>query len=136
MLKRLSNQRGDTIVEVLIALAVVAVVIVSAFAITNRSNKAIQSAQEADQATKLAQSQVEFLRSSKFTIGTDKCFKSNGQVTSLASECVVDSAGNPTTATLSYTVAISQSGSTYAVNTSWDSATGNGIANVTLYYRR
>ncbi len=58
--KRLS-QRGDTIVEVLIAIAIVGSVLTGAFAISNRSLQQVQMAQEQTEAQKLASSSVEKL---------------------------------------------------------------------------
>jgi type II secretory pathway pseudopilin PulG len=63
MLYRRSNtQRGDTIVEVLIAMAVLGLVLASAFAISNRSYATGLNAQERNEALKIAESQVELLR--------------------------------------------------------------------------
>lgn len=53
------NQRGDTIVEVLIAVAVVSSVLVGAFSISNLSLRQIRAAQERTEAQKIAQSYVE-----------------------------------------------------------------------------
>lgn len=57
--RRIINQKGDTIVEVLIAVAVVSSVLVGAFATSNLSLKQIRSAQERTEAQKIAQSYVE-----------------------------------------------------------------------------
>ncbi len=55
------HQHGDTIVEVLIAIAVVGSVLTGAFAISNRSLQQVQMAQEQTEAQKLASSSVEKL---------------------------------------------------------------------------
>lgn len=55
------RQRGDTIVEVLIAIAIAGSVLTGAFAISNRSLQQIQMAQEHTEAQKIASSQVEKL---------------------------------------------------------------------------
>jgi len=55
-------QRGDTIVEVLIAMAVLGLVLASSFAIANRSYATGLNAQERNEALKIAESQVELLR--------------------------------------------------------------------------
>jgi prepilin-type N-terminal cleavage/methylation domain-containing protein len=55
-------QRGDTIVEVMIAMAVLGLVLASAFAISNRSYATGINAQERNEALKVAESQVELLR--------------------------------------------------------------------------
>lgn len=56
-------QRGDTIVEVLIAIAVISSVLGTAYAITNRSVQTNQSSAERSVATKVAESQLELLKS-------------------------------------------------------------------------
>lgn len=55
-------QRGDTIVEVLIAIAVVSMVLGSAYAITNRTVKSQQLTIEHTEALKLVESQLEAVR--------------------------------------------------------------------------
>ena len=56
------NQRGDTIVEVLIACAVVGMVLVSSFAVVNRTLNNARQSQEHEEALKLAESQLEMLK--------------------------------------------------------------------------
>lgn len=53
------NQRGDTIVEVLIALTVLMVVIAGGYSIATRSLNGARIAQERSEATKLAEGQLE-----------------------------------------------------------------------------
>lgn len=64
LITRLSRnpQRGDTLVEVLIAIAVVSLVLGGAYVTTNRSLQATRGAQERAVALKLAESQVERLK--------------------------------------------------------------------------
>jgi type II secretory pathway pseudopilin PulG len=62
MIKQKVTSAGDTIIEVLIAIAVMSFVLGSAFAISNRSQLSIQDAQEHTEALKIAQSQVEQLK--------------------------------------------------------------------------
>lgn len=57
------NQRGDTIVEVLISIAVVSLILGGAYVTTNKSLKAERGAQERTDATKLVESQIESLKS-------------------------------------------------------------------------
>ena len=56
------NQIGDTIVEVLIALTILAMTIGIAYAISNKSIKRAQQAQERTQATKLVEGQIDKLK--------------------------------------------------------------------------
>jgi type II secretory pathway pseudopilin PulG len=56
------NQRGDTIVEVLIAMTVASSVLAISYATMNRNLVATRANQERGQASKLAQGQIESLR--------------------------------------------------------------------------
>lgn len=56
------NRRGETIVEVLIAIAVVSSVMGIAYSIMNRNIQILRDNQERTEASKIAQSQLELLR--------------------------------------------------------------------------
>ena len=58
-----SRQRGDTIVEVLIAIAVIGAVLGGAYVVVNNSANNNQAAQERTAAVGVAESQLELLRS-------------------------------------------------------------------------
>ena len=60
---RFRGQAGDTIVEVLIAAAVIGLVLTGAYSIANKSLKQIQSSQERGEATKVAATAMERLSS-------------------------------------------------------------------------
>jgi prepilin-type N-terminal cleavage/methylation domain-containing protein len=62
MQKRFIGQKGDTIIEVLIAIAVMGTVIAGGFAIANRSMRGIRQAQERGEALKLAERQIERIK--------------------------------------------------------------------------
>lgn len=79
------NRRGDTIVEVLLAIAVASAVLGGAFTVTNHSYINIRDAQERSEALTLLQGQVEQLRASADTFsflsqsnGSVFCFAVNG----------------------------------------------------------
>lgn len=57
-----SHQAGDTIVEVIIAVLVVATLLSGAFVVTNRSTQAVRDSQEHAEALQILQGQVELLR--------------------------------------------------------------------------
>lgn len=57
------TQRGDTLIEVLIALVILGLVLVSAYSSTSRSLRSARQAQERSEATKLAEAQAERLKS-------------------------------------------------------------------------
>lgn len=56
------SQKGDTIVEVLIAIAVASAVLGSAFLVVNKTSKNVRQSQEHAEALKLVEGQVELLR--------------------------------------------------------------------------
>lgn len=60
MIKR--NQEGDTIVEVLISLAVLGMIVAGAYSIVNAALRNSRQAQERSEATKIAESQVETIK--------------------------------------------------------------------------
>ncbi|HEY4963380.1 MAG TPA: type II secretion system protein [Candidatus Saccharimonadales bacterium] len=85
MLKKIASQRGDTIVEVLISVAVVGLILGAGFIGANRAYDDIQDAQYHQIATSIAQTQLELLNSydlSTVTIGNGgACFVNTGTPT-------------------------------------------------------
>ena len=86
------SQRGDTIVEVMIAVVVIGVVLIGAFTLTNRSTRQMRDSEEHTQANQLLQGQVERLRSvasqmryTDFPASNYFCFDEDGALTALAS---------------------------------------------------
>jgi type II secretory pathway pseudopilin PulG len=67
---RRDGQRGDTIVEVIIAVAIVSAILAGAFVVTNQSARAVRDSEEHAQALQLLQGQVELLRSAAARPGT------------------------------------------------------------------
>lgn len=139
---RLHNEQGDTLVEVLVAIAVISLVLVTAYVTTTHNLGVVQDTEEHSQALQLAQAQLEFVHTTPPTKGTTMCYAADGtQVTNL-SNCVFDSSGKPTTSQPAYTVHVSSNNPTsgpvtYTVAVTWDSLTQNSIANnVSLYYQR
>lgn len=57
------TQAGDTIVEVLIAIAVISLILTGAFVVTSRSARAVRDSQEHAEALFLLQGQIERVRS-------------------------------------------------------------------------
>lgn len=66
-LKTQKNQAGDTIVEVIIAVMIVATILAGAFSVTNRSARAVRDSEEHAQALQYLQGQVELLRNAAAT---------------------------------------------------------------------
>jgi type II secretory pathway pseudopilin PulG len=147
MLSWRTQQAGDTIVEVMVAIAVVSMVLVAAFVTTNHNVLTTQDTQEHSQALQLAQGQVELLRGSPFNSG-DNCFTSSGVSASSAGKpagsdpCVITGGGAPAGVGVepAYQVRITHpplaTPGTYQVTVSWSSLLGATNSNVTLFYQQ
>jgi len=134
---RLRNQRGDTIVEVLIAVAIVSLVLVGAYASTSNSTTATLDAQEHSQAMRAVESQLEFLHSKGKTAGNNVCFDTTGtEQSSGAGACTVTPYGPGTQPAYNLQITQPSGGNNYyTVTAKWPSAFGNGNSLVTMYYR-
>jgi len=143
MLRPRAGERGDTIVEVLIAIAIVSLVLGGAYVTTNRSLLATRSAQERGNALKLVESQLEQLKGlSKtdpdaiFGYGTAFCVPpDNIPVGATDPKCRVNSAGTQTTAEPSYRLSITQTGNTFSIVNTWTDVGGKITDNVSMVYR-
>jgi prepilin-type N-terminal cleavage/methylation domain-containing protein len=140
------RQRGDTLVEVLIAIAVISLVLAGAYVTTNRSLQATRAAQERGHALKLAESQLEQLKSiavtdpdALFGPGTPMPFCVSQSITIVAAEdeaCHVNSAGQPTTTEPIYHLSITRSsGDTFTVTNNWEDPSGRQTDEVRMIYR-
>jgi type II secretory pathway pseudopilin PulG len=69
-LNLLKNQKGDTIVEVMLALTVIGLSLGISFAIANRSTNVGLEARERSEALKLAESQLEYMKNDLSNIAT------------------------------------------------------------------
>jgi type II secretory pathway pseudopilin PulG len=129
-MKRL-NSSGDTIVEVLICLAIMGFTLGAAYSIANRSLLSIRDAQERGEATKYAEIQLERLRYIVYDKGQQPsgnfCIKDDFS-TGAASAC----AKGIYTPSIQYSAA---SGGIYTITTSWQGIGGRNIEQVQLYYR-
>jgi len=90
-------ERGDTIVEVLIAVAVVALILAGAYVATNRSLLATRSSQERVSALKLAEAQIEQIKGLAGS-DPDQLFTDSGPNTSPNPFCIAKSSGLPVAA--------------------------------------
>lgn len=80
MIRKRLNQAGDTIVEVLIALAVLGAIIGGGYAVATRSLNGVQVAQERTEATKVAEGQLEAIRSTVATSPSLASFVAAGYI--------------------------------------------------------
>lgn len=138
-----TSQRGDTIVEVLIATGIITLVLASAYAITNRNSLAAQDTQEHMRAARLVESQIEALRTKQQTDITLLNFCIDTSDASLPLRDATDTTTYPCTIDrgsggAEYALSITKSADrTYKVTAKWKTLVGNNAsdADVTMYYR-
>ena len=150
-MKLFGQQRGDTIVEVLIAVAILAFVVTSASATTTRSSSTVRASQERGEALKLAQSQIEYIIANKGLSTSKGCFDSAGlQKDPGTNECAFQSGGgsgcNLAGDTYCYKVRVNQTpvgtagvndlsiSTSYDVRVDWDSSSG-GSDTLNIVYK-
>jgi type II secretory pathway pseudopilin PulG len=154
------GQRGDTIVEVMICIGVVGAVLAGAFVVSNMSQIGVRDAQERAEASKIVEGQLELLRSNtklqggtvfsptttgSFCMGRDARPKPNPSATAYASVCQFNNGGNQASGgEIAYKVAITHedttsgtgsAGQLFRIVVKWDSATGDGESQETMFYR-
>jgi prepilin-type N-terminal cleavage/methylation domain-containing protein len=140
------RQRGDTIIEVMIVLAVLGLAISIAYATANRSLLNTRQAQESSRGAALAQSQIEQLRAlspNKIPSETDKyiyragdfCIDASGKVVPYTvAACTYDSAtAVPYDVKINYTT--SAGINTFKVVITWADVLGEGNDTTTFLYR-
>ncbi|HSX34131.1 MAG TPA: prepilin-type N-terminal cleavage/methylation domain-containing protein [Candidatus Saccharimonadales bacterium] len=146
------RQRGDTLVEVMIAIVIVASVIGGAYTVSNRSLQATRGAQERSGALKLGEAQLEQLKnqvttdSTKIfgaTVPTNFCLASDATGTHVydftqASQkvnCIVNVDGTPSTAQPNYTINIVRTGNDFKLTETWADISGKFNDSLQLNYR-
>jgi Tfp pilus assembly protein PilE len=138
------QQRGDTIVEVMVSLAIIGLAIGSGYALTNRSFHSGLASAERYQAQSLAQGQIEFIKNAfiydpvtlnKYKTAQPNFCISDAQDTSVAT-VQYDSHCKGFDATIFDTsINYNSTLSSFSVKVSWASATGAGTNQTTLYYK-
>ncbi len=116
------QERGDTIVEVLIAISIISLVLVSAYVITNKNTLSSQDVQEHTYAQGLVVGQLELLHTQPAP-SSGGCF-----IPPSSTDCSVTNGG------AKYMLSITGTAPVYAVTAKWDSLLG-GSGDVTMYYR-
>lgn len=147
----MSNQRGDTIVEVLFALAILGAVLGSSYVVVSRNVITNRASQERLQAVKLAESQFEKL---KVKVASDDTMydrsgfcltNTNIVVINTAADCKMNAAGDATTDQPQYRVTISraaylplgsnlQAGTRFNINVTWTNVRGTGDDMLEYFY--
>ncbi|MBA3758299.1 hypothetical protein H0X10_01565 [Candidatus Saccharibacteria bacterium] len=151
-MKSLRNSRGDTIVEVLIALGVLTTVLVGAYVTADRSQNASQASQERGEAIKTAESQIERLKAILISptaptvpSSTPFCIDDSTNVVALIGSPQPNPFGqslsgdtlpypNPCIKEDRYNVAIFRSGDTYNFLVRWERIGGNRDQ-INMYYK-
>ncbi|HTE22446.1 MAG TPA: hypothetical protein VK674_05400 [Candidatus Limnocylindria bacterium] len=130
------NNSGDTIVEVLLAIAIVSSVLSGAFVSAGRSLRGAQVSQERGEALKLVEGQLELLKAAlKDDSLADDVF-AQGAADFCLSDTLAPTAG---TCTLGfggrYTMALRRTGDNFAASARWVKASGGVQEEVTIVYR-
>jgi prepilin-type N-terminal cleavage/methylation domain-containing protein len=140
------DQRGDTVVEVLVVIAILSLILSGAFILTNRSLQSARSAQERLSAIKLVESQLEQIKNVAGTINSPTifgaavpnpfCINTSGAVVAATdAACTMGTEGNPTTGQPAYKISVTRSGNDFTVNNRWASVTGRGEETIIIKYR-
>jgi prepilin-type N-terminal cleavage/methylation domain-containing protein len=130
------NQRGDTIVEVLLAMAVMSLVLVGAYVTTNKNEITLQNSQEREQAQRLVEGQIEMLRAQGGIITSGDCFNSSTE-TSTCGNFTAANSGAVYTLSVTGPTGTNKPVGTYTLKAVWtsDGALSENDSNVTLFYR-
>lgn len=129
------NQTGDTIVEVLLAIAVVSAVLGGAFVSTNNSFRGTQRSQERAEAMKLLEGQLELLKEASKS-PTTTVFGPSGPNPFCLDNTLNQIAPCQQGTDNRYNLSIQRSGSeTFTARATWDRLGGGGQDQVTLMYR-
>ena len=129
------SQRGDTIVEVMISIAIVSMVLVGAYVSVAKSSDTNQNTTEHSQALELAQKQVEYLRA-KGSVTTGSCFDTLGNVQPKAS-AACNLSINGGAAVYAQDIEQAATPGTYDISVKWTSINGTAAndSKVEVYYR-
>lgn len=149
-----ASQAGDTIVEVMFALAVLGSVLGSAYVVVNRSIITNRLSQERHEAVKLAESQFEKLQVKAALDPTllqqngAFCLDASNTVRNIPhADCRVDATGNPTANDPTYRISIVrdafinlpsspgvQIGTRFKISIAWSNARGSGDDALDYFY--
>lgn len=144
--KIFKNQKGDTIIEVLLSMSILSLILVISYGLSNRDNQYIQQSQERSEAQSLSEQQLELLKNylkptTDWNGSGYKCFDNNDppQPTSNVNNCnkgiqELDSHGN-LTGRYNVTIAYDSSTHTYTVHTQWSSFTSINPETLSLSYK-
>lgn len=138
------KERGDTIVEVLIAVAVIGMTLGGAYVTTNRNMQTSRNTEERSAGLKVAEGQIEQLKAliakdaakvfggslpGTFCVNEGDVFGSNN------TKCKVNLQGKAVAATPQYEISNTKDGNTFTVHVTWDRVGGGNKSDVRMIYR-
>ena len=148
LIRRLqTSARGDTIIEVLISIAVVSLVLSGAYVTTNRSLQATRAAQERSIALKLGESQLERIKGLMATpsglaaiqgMATPFCIVSTTGLPAAVSGTVCDfdsSGASSNTTEPIFHISIVRSSNDFTLTATWTNVGGRNNDSLQLRYR-
>ena len=147
LIKRLQrlSEHGDTIVEVLISIAVLSLILGGAFVTMNNNLQSTRDAQERGNALKLVESQIEQIKNLAASdpdalfaasVPSSFCISSAGAVVaSTNAACAVDAAGTANTVEPVFHLVVTRSGNTFTVRDTWAKLGEFTQNNVEMKYR-
>jgi type II secretory pathway pseudopilin PulG len=138
------QERGDTIVEVLISIAVISTVMAGAFVTTNHSLQATRQAQERVNGLKLVESQIELIKAvastnsnALFGAGAPVSYcitSASAVVASTNTACAVDTTGAASSKEPVFHLSITRTNNTFTIRNTWSNVRG-AQDNVEMKYR-
>lgn len=135
------NQKGDTIIEVLISITVLSLILTSCYALANRSSQAVRQAQERSEALKINEAQQEQLKTYLSDPGhavptfSSFCMKSGVVIDATAQPNDCTAGTEDTAGTGRYRTTISVVNGAYVANTTWDKVSGSGQDSLKVAYK-
>jgi prepilin-type N-terminal cleavage/methylation domain-containing protein len=133
-----SNQRGDTIIEVLIAVAIISLILAASYGIVNRNIATNQDTQEHSQGQQIVQRQIELLRAgtqaSTLAFIDGGCFSGGSFINdSAACSLKADGVTGGCTDEPCYHLSITVNDGIYTVTAKWFSVRGD-TSRITMEY--
>jgi hypothetical protein len=149
----LKNHRGDTIVEVLIAITVLSFIMGASYTLANKSSLAVRQSQERGESFKLTETQIEKLKQYASVASVSNAIPGSGSVFCMKTDGTIQAfdAGKSPPADAQqenfisypaeckngefYYTFVSRQGNTFTAHTRWEKVNGDGIDEATMVYR-
>lgn len=130
------GQCGETIVEVIIAGAVISFGLVNAYVFSHHSTQTITDSQEHSLAEKYVETQLEYIRKNNGTTLSNVCYDTSGvQQNSSSTNCRMTPYGPGTQPSYVMKIVKPSVSGAYSVTATWDSVYGKGQSTVSMLYR-